>query len=112
MDNKDKDLMLEFRKRLSSDLANHITRLIVFGSRAKGEAAEDSDLDVIAIVDEKNSAIEKSLEDIAYRIMWDHEVKKLIEKAEHALEVAEKLMNDGYPSDAASKIYYSMYYAA
>jgi len=40
------------------------------------------------------------------------EVKKLIEKAEHALEVAEKLMNDGYPSDAASKIYYSMYYAA
>jgi uncharacterized protein (UPF0332 family) len=40
------------------------------------------------------------------------EVKKLIEKAEHALEVAEKLMEDGYPSDAASKIYYSMYYAA
>lgn len=38
------------------------------------------------------------------------EIKKLIEKAEHALEVAEKLMNDGYPSDAASKIYYSMYY--
>src|SRR3972149_9096779 len=40
------------------------------------------------------------------------EVKKLIEKAEHALEVAEKLMDDSYPSDAASKIYYSMYYAA
>lgn len=40
------------------------------------------------------------------------EIKKLIEKAEHALEVAEKLMNDGYASDAASKIYYSMFYAA
>lgn len=40
------------------------------------------------------------------------EVKKLIEKAEHALEVAEKLISGGYPSDAASKIYYSMYYAA
>lgn len=40
------------------------------------------------------------------------EIKKLIEKAGHALEVAEKLMDDGYPSDAASKIYYSMYYAA
>lgn len=40
------------------------------------------------------------------------EVTKLIEKAEHALKVAEKLMGDGYPSDAASKIYYSMYYAA
>lgn len=40
------------------------------------------------------------------------EVKKLVEKAEHALKVAEKLISDGYPSDAASKIYYSMYYAA
>lgn len=32
------------------------------------------------------------------------EVHKLMAKAEHALEVAEKLMVDGYPSDAASKI--------
>lgn len=40
------------------------------------------------------------------------EIKKLIEKAEHALEVAEKLIKDDYPSDAASKIYYSMFYAA
>jgi uncharacterized protein (UPF0332 family) len=40
------------------------------------------------------------------------EVKKLFEKAEHALEVAEELLKSGYPSDSASKIYYSMYYAA
>lgn len=40
------------------------------------------------------------------------EVRKLIERAEHALEVAEQLNKDGYPSDAASKAYYSMFYAA
>jgi len=40
------------------------------------------------------------------------EVKKYLEKAEHALEVAEALMKDGYLPDAASKIYYSMFYAA
>lgn len=40
------------------------------------------------------------------------EVKRLIEKAEHAIEVAEKLIESGYPSDAASKIYYSMFYAS
>ncbi len=40
------------------------------------------------------------------------EVKRLIEKSEHALEVAEDLLKNGYPSDAASKIYYSMFYAA
>ncbi|MCL5292697.1 MAG: HEPN domain-containing protein [Actinobacteria bacterium] len=40
------------------------------------------------------------------------EVLKYIEKAEHALKVAETLIESGYPSDAASKIYYSMFYAA
>jgi len=40
------------------------------------------------------------------------EIRMLINKAEHALGVAEELIKDGYPSDAASKIYYSMYYAA
>jgi len=40
------------------------------------------------------------------------EVIKLIQKAEHALEVAEELIRKSYPSDAASKVYYSMFYAA
>jgi len=40
------------------------------------------------------------------------EVIKLIQKAEHALEVAEELIYKNYPSDAASKIYYCMFYAA
>jgi len=40
------------------------------------------------------------------------EVALYIKKSEHALEVAEQLIKDGYPSDAASKIYYSMFYAA
>lgn len=44
--------------------------------------------------------------------MTTEEVKKLIERAEHALKVAEALLEYGYPSDAASKIYYSMFYAA
>jgi len=40
------------------------------------------------------------------------EVKKFIEKAEHSLDVAEELMRSHFPSDAASKMYYSMFYAA
>jgi len=40
------------------------------------------------------------------------EIAKLLEKAEHALEVAGALQKDGYQSDAASKTYYAMYYAA
>ena len=40
------------------------------------------------------------------------EVQRLLEKADHALVVAESLYKQGFPQDAASKIYYAMFYAA
>lgn len=40
------------------------------------------------------------------------EVCRYLNKAEHALEVAEDLLGGGHAPDAASKIYYAMYYAA
>jgi uncharacterized protein (UPF0332 family) len=39
------------------------------------------------------------------------EVQRLLEKADHALEVAESLYKQGFPQDAASKLYYAMFYA-
>jgi uncharacterized protein (UPF0332 family) len=39
------------------------------------------------------------------------EVKKYLEKSEHALIVAEELLKGGFAPDAASKIYYAMFYA-
>lgn len=40
------------------------------------------------------------------------EVIRYLKKAGHALEVAEDLLESGHIPDAASKIYYAMYYAA
>jgi len=40
------------------------------------------------------------------------EVQRLLEKADHALEVAEALEREGYIQDASSRIYYAMFYAA
>jgi uncharacterized protein (UPF0332 family) len=40
------------------------------------------------------------------------EVQRLLEKADHALEVAEALEGQGYIQDASSRIYYAMFYAA
>lgn len=78
MDEKDRDLILEFKKKLPPDTKKHLKGIIVFGSRARGEAAEDSDLDVIILVDEKTPDIEKSLDDTAYGIMWDNDFKPII----------------------------------
>jgi predicted nucleotidyltransferase len=78
MNNRDMELILELKKKSSPDLNKHLRRLVVFGSRAKGEASEDSDLDVLVLVDEKTSEIEQGFEDIAYQVMWDHDFKPII----------------------------------
>ncbi|MFZ5997246.1 MAG: nucleotidyltransferase domain-containing protein [Nitrospirota bacterium] len=78
MDERDRALIEEFKKRLPPDLAGHLRRLVVFGSRARGESVEGSDLDLIALVDSRTPEIEKRLEDIAYQVMWDHDFNPII----------------------------------
>lgn len=78
MNEKDKALIIEFKNRLSYDLKAHLKQIIIYGSRAKGNAPDDSDLDVIALVEKKTSAIESALNDLMYQVMWDHDFRPII----------------------------------
>jgi predicted nucleotidyltransferase len=78
MDREDKELVKELKQKLGGQDQRHVTRFIAFGSRARGEAREDSDLDLIVLVDEKTPELEKALEDAAYAVMWDHDFKPII----------------------------------
>ena len=78
MNEKDKALIVEFKNRLSSDLKAQLKQVIIYGSRAKGDASEDSDLDVIALVENKTPVIDSALNDLIYQIMWDHDFSPII----------------------------------
>jgi len=47
-------------------------------AQGDGVCTEDSDRDLIALVDEKMREIERALEDIAYRVMWDYAFNPVI----------------------------------
>lgn len=85
MSNKDKQIVMEFKKRLGTDLLSHVQGIILFGSRARGDAAPDSDLDLAVLVDKKKPELEKSLEETTYQLMWDHDFDPVI-----SLKVFEK----------------------
>lgn len=78
MNAKDRELILDFKKRLPPETMIHLKRLVIFGSRASGQASEDSDLDLLVLVDEKTPEIEEKLEDIAYAVMCDNDFKPII----------------------------------
>lgn len=96
MNKRDRALVLEFKKRLPADLKAHLKHLIVFGSRSTGEASVDSDLDVIALVDEKTDEIERRFENIAYQVMWDHDFNPIISLKVLAESRFYDALNKGY----------------
>jgi len=69
---------MELKKKLPSEVATHIRKVIAFGFRVRGQGEEDSDLDLLILVNQKTSDLESKIEDVAYKVMWDHDFKPII----------------------------------
>lgn len=78
MGEKDRQIVLELKRRFPAEVKAHLARLIMYGSRARGDAAEDSDLDLVALVDVRTPELEALMEEAAYGVMWDHDFKPII----------------------------------
>ena len=67
MNTRDFQIVEQFKQKL---VDNHILvrEMFVFGSHARGDAAPDSDLDVLVVVDEKNPSIRKKVSDCAWEV--------------------------------------------
>ncbi len=61
---KELKIVEKFKQLVSQRVKVHEVR--VFGSRARGDAAEDSDLDVLVVVDQLDHATEKYISDCAW----------------------------------------------
>jgi len=59
------EMLAEVRRDIRSRLGTHLKRLVLFGSRARGDANPDSDYDLLVVVDEVNRKVKDILDDIA-----------------------------------------------
>ena len=63
------DIAREYARRIQ--YVPGVRSVTLFGSRARGDAAQDSDIDVMVVVAEENRELRKTLLDIAYDLSWE-----------------------------------------
>ncbi len=69
---KDKRVVEQFKHVLEQKIKVHEVR--VFGSRARGEASEESDFDVLVVVDSLNHTIDKEISECAWEVGFSNDV--------------------------------------
>ncbi|MEW6356797.1 MAG: nucleotidyltransferase domain-containing protein [Planctomycetota bacterium] len=78
MNSHDLSLIRDFRRRLSPDAAKRLRGIRIFGSRARGAADPDSDLDLLVLVDHWDAQIEEQIEDAAYAVMQEDDFRVIL----------------------------------
>jgi len=70
MKDTDRAIALELRRRLASIAP--VVDFRVFGSRARGGATEDSDLDVFVEIERLDPAIKHAIESVVWEVSFNH----------------------------------------
>lgn len=71
---RDAAAVSEFVERVRARLGARLVGLRLFGSKARGDAHEDSDLDIAVIVDRDRLAAEDAAIDVAFDVNLAHDV--------------------------------------
>lgn len=72
MQEKDLRVIEKFKQLVSQEV--QVLELRVFGSRARGDATEESDLDVLVVVDHLNHSVEKYISECAWEAGFHEDV--------------------------------------
>jgi len=75
---RESSVLQEFKDAVTERLSHAVKLIKVFGSRARGNAKEWSDLDVLIIIKEDSTSIEEKIREIRYETMWRYNFHPLI----------------------------------
>ena len=81
---------------LRQSLGNGLLLVRLFGSRARGDARADSDVDLLIVVREKTPPVEEALSRAVYDVMWRHNFGFLLSPVVFDEESYRRLLEQGF----------------
>lgn len=82
------DIILEFSQQVKIILGDKLTKIILYGSYARGDYRENSDIDIMVLTtltDDKIEEIETKVFDLAFDFLMDYgiDISVIIKNEEH-----------------------------
>lgn len=68
----EKPILEEFKRRVAQQFPGELVRLVLFGSKARGDATPESDLDMLAVVHSEDWRLGDEIRDIGYELEIAH----------------------------------------
>ena len=92
---RDSKALIAFRDRVVRELGDRIYVIVVYGSVARGEAKEDSDIDVLIVG--RNGEIRRRVSEISYDIDYENSFETFITPVYYTREEFEQRIRVGSP---------------
>lgn len=95
LNKNEKAALFEFKKELREKLGDNLVMIKLFGSRARGKARPDSDIDVLVITKELDRKIDDIIIDITWQVCLDYDV--YLEMLDFSIEKYHRLQKEQWP---------------
>lgn len=64
----------EFKRRVEARFPGELVRLVIFGSKVRGEATPESDVDLLAVIQSENWRLGDEIRSMGYALELEHGV--------------------------------------
>lgn len=68
----EKQIVEEFKRRVEQRFPGELIRLVLFGSKARGDATVESDIDVLVVIRSQDWRLGDEIRDIGYELEIQH----------------------------------------
>ena len=62
----------EFKRRVEARFPGELVRLVIFGSKVRGEATPESDVDLLAVIQSENWRLGDEIRGVGYALELEH----------------------------------------
>ncbi len=82
-------------QQVVADLSDDVVSITLYGSRARGEAHEESDIDLFVVVRRDTPSLRQALADLAWRVQFEHDV--VISDIIRSVDQLSRMQADRFP---------------